>query len=203
MKLLRVLEAKQIERVGDHRPIFVNTRIISATNKDLQTLISEKRFRDDLYFRINVIPIHIPPLRDRIDDIPLLVEAFLHKLQMTTGKQITGVSRTALKQMMGYRWPGNVRELKSALEYAFVLKDGGVIEPDDLPGNLLTDRKTVIDNYSDLSAIEREEKLNLIQALKQSMGNKSEAARILGVSRGTVWNRIRKYGIDMRQHIFS
>lgn len=203
VKLLRVLEAKQIERVGDHRPLPVDVRIISATNKNLQHLIAENRFREDLYFRINVIPIHMPPLRDRIDDIPLLVEAILNQLRVTTGKQITSLSRPAFKQIMDYSWPGNVRELKSALEYAFVLKDGGVIEQDDLPDGLFAGRKAVTENHTGLSAIEREEKLTLIQALKQSMGNKSEAARVVGVRRGTVWNRIRKYRIDLRQYLFS
>ncbi len=133
VKLLRVLETKQFERVGDHRPISVDVRIITATNKDLQEMIDGKRFREDLFFRINVIPIHLPPLRERLEDVPLLVNAFVERLRERTGKRITGLSPESMDRFMSYSWPGNVRELKSALEYAFVIAEKGIIDLGQLP----------------------------------------------------------------------
>ncbi|CAB1064751.1 hypothetical protein D1BOALGB6SA_9548 [Olavius sp. associated proteobacterium Delta 1] len=203
VKLLRVLESKKIERVGDQEPIGVDVRIISATNKNLKELIERGKFRDDLFFRINVIPIDLPPLRERIDDVPLLVKSFVEQLQILTKKEITGLTSETMHLLMTYRWPGNVRELKAALEYAFVIKDSGLIGPTDLPGYVHED----IDNDICLdltnSGIECEEKTALIGALKKSMGNKSQAARILGISRGTVWNRMRKYNINPKKIVFS
>jgi two-component system, NtrC family, response regulator HydG len=194
VKLLRVLETKQFERVGDHRPVSVDVRIITATNKDLQELIQSKRFREDLFFRINVIPIHLPPLRERLEDVPLLVNAFVKRLQERTGKRITGLSSEAMGQFMSYSWPGNVRELKSALEYAFVIAETGIIDLEQLPHRLLSEASRYPANVKN-----HEEKIALIEALRQTNGNQSEAARILGVNRVTVWNRMRKHGIDLRK----
>jgi len=194
VKLLRVLETKQFERVGDHRPLSVDVRIITATNKDLQEMIDSKRFREDLFFRINVIPIHLPPLRERIEDIPRLVNAFVERLRERTGKKITGLSPEAMDRFMSYFWPGNVRELKSALEYAFVIAEKGPIGLQQLPHPLVTEP-----SRSPSGTRESQERVALIQALRQSNGNQSEAARILGVNRVTVWNRMRKHGIDLKK----
>ena len=194
VKLLRVLETKQFERVGDHRPISVNVRIITATNKDLQAMINSKRFREDLFFRINVIPIHLPPLRDRPEDVPLLVAAFTERLRAQTGKNITGFLPQAMERFMSYSWPGNVRELKSALEYAFVIAEKGTIGLEHLPHPLLSEP-----GRSPSRPKESQEKVALIQALRKSNGNQSEAARTLGVNRVTVWNRMKKHGIDLRK----
>ncbi len=194
VKLLRVLETKQFERVGDHRPILVDVRIITATNKDLQEMIESKRFREDLFFRINVIPIQLPPLRDRLEDMPLLVNAFVARLRERTGKRITGLSPEAMDRFMSYSWPGNVRELKSALEYAFVIAEKGAIGLEQLPHPLVSQPRRAPSNSKD-----SEEKIALIEALRKSNGNQSEAARILGVNRVTVWNRMRKHGIDLRK----
>jgi two-component system response regulator HydG len=194
VKLLRVLETKQFERVGDHRPISVDVRIITATNKDLQEMIDGKRFREDLFFRINVIPIHLPPRRERLEDMPLLVTAFVERLRERTGKRITGLSPEAMDRFMSYSWPGNVRELKSALEYAFVIAEKGIIDLEQLPHPLVSEASRYPVNRK-----EPGEKIALIEALRQSNGNQSEAARILGVNRVTVWNRMRKHGIDLRK----
>jgi two-component system, NtrC family, response regulator HydG len=194
VKLLRVLETKQFERVGDHRPISVDVRIITATNKDLQEMIESKRFREDLFFRINVIPIQLPPLRERLEDVPLLVNAFMERLRERTGKGITGLSTEALDRFMSYSWPGNVRELKSVLEYGFVIAENGVIGVDQLPHPLASEL-----SRHPLTSKEPEEKIALVEALRRSNGNQSEAARILGVNRVTVWNRMRKHGIDLRK----
>jgi PAS domain S-box-containing protein len=203
VKLLRVLESKKIERVGDQEPIGVDVRIISATNKNLKELIEKGKFREDLFYRINVIPINLPPLRERMDDVPLLVKSFVEQMQMLTKKEITGLTAEAMHLLMTYRWPGNVRELKAALEYAFVIKDSGLIGPPDLPGYVHENADVDICHALPNSGIECEEKTALIEALKKSMGNKSQAARILGISRGTVWNRMRKYGINPKKILFS
>jgi PAS domain S-box-containing protein len=199
VKLLSVLESMRIERVGENRPIPVNVRLISTTNKNLMQLIANGGFRQDLFFRINVIPIDLPPLRDRLDDIPILLNAFLYRLQRLTGKRIQGLSKKAIKRIMSYHWPGNVRELKSALEYALVLKENGLIDAEDLP-NYLKEIKQGDETYQPVEKTQvNPEKTALIQALKQTLGNKSQAARILNVSRSTVWNRMHRYGIDMKK----
>jgi len=203
IKLLRVLETKQFERVGDHRLISVDVRIITATNKNLEDLIREKRFREDLFFRINVIPIHLPPLRERTEDIPLLVSTFTRRLSQRTGKDITGLTPRAMEHIMGYSWPGNVRELKSALEYAFVIGDRGLIDIHQLPPKLQGEQPPRIgEQLSErpvLSPEDGAERDALISALRRAGGNQSRAARLLGVSRVTVWNRMRKYGIDLHK----
>ena len=198
IKLLRVLETKQFEQVGDHRPISVDVRIITATNKNLEALIAQERFREDFYFRINVIPVYLPPLRARMEDVPLLINTFMSRLRKRTGKAITGLTHAAMDRVMAYHWPGNVRELKSALDYAFVLAEKGLIEPDHLPP--LTEKKDELDAVPGrVDARNLAEKEALIRALRQSNGNQSQAARILGVNRVTVWNRMRKYGIDLKK----
>ncbi|MCP4718657.1 MAG: PAS domain S-box protein, partial [Desulfobacteraceae bacterium] len=132
-KLLRVLESGQFERVGDISSIKVDVRIITATNRDLEELIEKQEFRQDLLFRINVIPIHLPPLRERKEDIPLLISSFIRRLNIKTGKKITGVSHDAMEAFMEYHWPGNIRELKNAMEYSFVTTEGPAIKPNHLP----------------------------------------------------------------------
>jgi len=195
VKLLRVLEEKIIERVGDHKPIQTDVRIITATNKDLKQLVDQGVFREDFYYRINVLPIWIPPLRERTSDIPLLAESFFQRIYLKSEKQIQGIANEALDLMIQYPWPGNVRELKSTLEYAFVACQRSMIGPEHLPPNILNmgnPYKTSEPSSGDLNEIK---KRRLIDALQQSGGNQSEAARILGISRTSVWNQIRKYGI--------
>jgi two-component system response regulator HydG len=195
IKLLRVLEEKVVERVGDHRSIKVDVRIISATNRDLAGLIAKGAFREDFFYRINVIPIHVPPLRDRAEDIPLLARSFFNKIQLKSAKQIDGISNAAMERLMQYRWPGNIRELKSAFEFAFVSCRKGMIEPVHLPQTILFGEAPgsgAGDPPKDLDAIKRH---RLIQALESSGGNQSEAARLLGISRTSVWNQMKKFGL--------
>jgi PAS domain S-box-containing protein len=195
VKLLRVLETKQFERVGDHRPISVDIRFITATNKDLSELIDQKRFRDDLFFRINVIPIHLPPLRGRREDIPLLVDAFIRQLRARTSKNITGLSKSVLIRFMEYPWPGNVRELKSTLEYAFVVAEEGLVTEDHLPPQVLHMKSAVQEKREPARGEKRDQRMELMDALHRSGGNQTLAARILGVKRITVWRRMKKYGL--------
>jgi two-component system, NtrC family, response regulator HydG len=194
-KLLRVLESGQFERVGDISSIKVDVRIITATNRDLEELIEKKQFRQDLLFRINVIPIHLPPLRDRKEDIPLLINSFIRRLNMKTGKTIQGVSHDAMEAIMEYHWPGNIRELKNAMEYSFVTTQGTAIGPDHLPKKIGTPSPVKVLPKEE----EPNEKHQLIQALKQTKGNQSKAANLLNINRVTVWNRMKKYGIDLKK----
>ena len=198
-KLLRVLETRQFERVGDHRSIHVDVRIITATNRDLSHMVSQGTFRHDLFFRINVLPIHLPPLRERIEDIPLLLETFIDRLNTKTGKALKGVSPDVMKDFMSYSWPGNIRELKSVLEYAFVVTESGVIQRENLPSFHLAADETPVPEMTRSAATEAhvqlDKKTALLEALRLSRGNRTEAARLLGVHRMTVWNRRKKYGI--------
>ncbi|QTA79358.1 PAS modulated sigma54-dependent transcriptional regulator, Fis family [Desulfonema limicola] len=138
VKLLRVLEEKVVERVGDQQPIKVDVRIISATNRDLADLIRKGKFREDFFYRINVIPIKIPPLRERLEDIPLLAQSFFNRISLKSSKKIQGISNQALDLLMKYHWPGNVRELKSAFEFAFVSCKSSMISPEHLPGTIVS-----------------------------------------------------------------
>ena len=201
VKLLRVLEEKVIEKVGDNRPIHIDVRIISATNKDLKALVDRGSFREDLFYRINVIPITVPPLRERLGDIPILAEAFFRRIRLKSAKEIRGISNDAMRVLMGYPWPGNVRELKSAFEYAFVTCRGPMIEPRHLPPDIFEMERTVKRAERVSMAREEEKKRQLIDALEKAAGNQSEAARILGVSRVTVWNRIKKYGLNLQRKV--
>ncbi len=197
VKLLRVLEEKVVERVGDNRSIPIDVRIISATNRDLEAMVESGRFREDFFYRINVIPIHIPPLRDRRDDIPLLAESFFRKLQLQTGKDIRGISAGAMDLLIRYHWPGNVRELRSTFEYAFVTCQGDTIGAGDLPPAIQAEPGTGPRPSRDPERRTRQERQRqeLIWALEQTGGNRTRAAELLGVSRVTVWNRMKKYGI--------
>lgn len=197
VKLLRVLENKQLERVGDHAPINVDVRIITATNANLEELVAQGKFRRDFFYRINVIPIHIPPLRHRPEDIPLLADHFLELL----GKKAS-LTPEAMRALINYDWPGNVRELKSAMEYACVLTDDGPITPDHLPPSITGAGNSACPEPQPHTPMDLQSpKQALVEALRRTGGNQSQAARLLGVSRGTISNRMKKYGIDLQKVI--
>ena len=188
-------------RIGGNRPINVDIRIITATNRNL----AERVFREDLFYRINVFPVHLPPLRERKDDITLLVNAFIHELRSGTQKRITGLSPAVMNIFMRYHWPGNIRELKSALEYAFLVAESGLVETHHLPSQLQSalknetaPPKATADSNGTAGS---EEKAQLIEALRKAGGNQSRAAGLLGVHRMTVFNRMRKYGITLKNNI--
>ena len=203
VKLLRVLEENIIERVGNNTPVPVNTRIITATNRGIEEDVRNGEFREDLFYRINVIPIHLPPLRERIEDIPILADSFLQRNRLKTQSIIDGVSNKAMQCLMAYKWPGNVRELKSAFEYAFVTCHGKIIRSEHLPAHVLLPgmTKSKLKIKKILPYQEDAKKQQLLKALDQSGGNQSMAARVLGVSRVTVWNRMKKYNIDLSRRI--
>jgi transcriptional regulator with PAS, ATPase and Fis domain len=201
VKLLRVLEEKEIERVGDQKPIPVDVRIISATNKDLENLIAQELFREDLFFRINVFPLECPPLSERLDDIHLIVQSFIEQNAAKSKKNIVGLTPDAMETLLTYSWPGNVRELRNAIEYAFVLCSENWINKEHLPPKITANGKKLFANQLRKSVSLKEGRKKMIETLRQVGGNQSEAARILGVSRVTVWKRIKKYGIDLKTEL--
>lgn len=191
-KLLRVLQEKEIERIGGVKPISINARIISATNVDLKKLARENKFRNDLFFRINVIPIFIPPLRERREDIPLLIEHFLGIFSREFAKKIRGFNKKAFEAFKNYSWPGNVRELQNLIERLVVLAKGNLITEDHLPREILEpdsdlDRSELID-LPFREAQMRFEAVFIKKALLKAGGSKNKAAKLLGVHRNTLLN---------------
>jgi len=193
--LLRVLEEKEFARVGGNEPIKVDVRVISATNKDLKKAIASGEFREDLYYRLNVVSIELPPLRERKEDIPLLAEYFLHKFATENHKEVTGFSPEAMEFVLDYDWPGNVRELENAIERAVILAKENLITVADLPQENLS-LVRLVSTGKNLKEVERNHILNV---LRDTGGNYSEAARILGISRMTLYNKAREYGFDVKK----
>ena len=188
--LLRIMEDRVFYRVGGTQPLEADFRIIAATNKDLEKAIREGTFREDLYYRLNVISFVMPPLRDRKDDIPLLAEYFLRCFSQETKKPIDQVNREAIDEMMLYEWPGNVRELKNAIERSVVVGKGRKIRPEDLPIFRLEHMTSTANNS--LSEIER---AHIIHILDESKWNISKSAEILGIDRSTLYSKIKRYNI--------
>ncbi len=195
VKLLRVLQEKEVERVGDQTPIPVDARIIAATHRDLAQMCKDGQFRDDLYYRLNVIPIHLPPLRERREDIPVLVDHFGRVLRARTDKPIEGVTEQTMEKLVDYAWPGNVRELINVLEYAFVVCHDSLISPQHLPPLMSREKQAVTQRRGDLRAKDRHDEL--AKVLESTRGNRQEAARILGVRRVTLWKLLKKHGVKV------
>lgn len=199
VKLLRVIQEGEFIRVGDTHPIHVNVRIIAATNRDLDRAVERREFRQDLYYRLKVIAIHLPPLRDRLDDIPLLAYHFLEKYK--ADRRVEGIDPQAIKVLMAYKWPGNVRELEHVIEYAISMAEGETITVSDLPEEFLTrvaDRGMARESWmvSPFSKAKEEfEKFYITHILKESNWNISEASRKAQMFRQNLQQKIRKYGI--------
>ncbi len=190
-KLLRVLQEREFLRLGGTRPVKANVRVIAASNRDLQKAVADGRFREDLFYRLQVFDICMPPLRERRGDIPLLADAFLLELNRSTGYSSAGLTPDALEMLVGYEWPGNVRELHNALERAAILCEGGLITVDHL--SLRSTSVMAPSRPPNLSDIERR---TIEQALHESNGNKAKAARRLGITRTQLYGRLRKYGLE-------
>jgi two-component system response regulator AtoC len=193
--LLRVLEEKEFTRVGGNEPIKVDVRVVSATNKDLRKAIERQEFREDLYYRLNVVNIELPPLRERKEDVPLLAEHFLHKFAAENQKEITGFSPEAIELVLDYDWPGNVRELENAIERAVILAKDSIITVDSLPQENLSPAFSAGPKES----LKEVEKGHIQNVLRETGENYSEAARILGISRMTLYNKAKEYGFDVRK----
>ena len=192
--LLRVLEEKEFTRVGGNELIKVDVRVISATNKDMKKALANGQFREDLYYRLNVVPVELPPLRERTEDVPLLAQHFLKKFAVENQKEIIGFSPEATDFLLKYEWPGNVRELENAIERAVILTKNSYIEATDLAQENLLMAHSAPSGRS-LKEVEKERILNV---LNETGGNRSETARILGISRATLYNKIREYELNRK-----
>jgi transcriptional regulator with PAS, ATPase and Fis domain len=203
-KLLRAIEEGEIERIGAGKTTKVDVRIVAASNKDIEKAVEDKKFREDLYYRVNVFPIKIPPLRERKDDIPLLVEYFINKYCLEIKTSLKSVSKEALNMLIDYHWKGNVRELENAIERAIILCDGDVIAPEHFVLNkqyVFGSVKEPISMDGTLEDVAKEalrtaETQRIVSALKETRGNKSKAAEILRVSYKTLLTKIKEYGIE-------
>lgn len=196
IKILRVLQEKQFERVGGEQTVDVDVRLIAATNRDLKAEIEQGNFREDLYYRLNVVNIHVPPLRERKEDIPLLVSAFLKEFSEENGKSIMGIDNKAKAALYNYEWPGNVRELRNSIESAVVMSRGDFITPDDLPPHI---GGAGDEDYIRLRmgvSLPEAEKQIIKETLLAERGNKSRTAEVLGIGRKTLHRKINEYGIE-------
>jgi DNA-binding NtrC family response regulator len=192
-KLLKAVEERAISKVGDHKVVRVDVRLVSATNKPLHDAVADGLFREDLFFRLNVVSILMPPLRERREDIPLLVNHFLEGFSRKQGKVIKGFSANSMKALMQYSWPGNVRELENTVERLVVFAQGEKITSQDLVYSNTVPSGSLKREPSRLTEVER---LHIIKVLEQTEGNKSEAARMLGIDRKTLRTKIKKYQIQ-------
>jgi DNA-binding NtrC family response regulator len=190
--LLRTLQEKEVLRLGESHPRKVNVRIVTATNQDLETQVTTNQFRSDLLYRIRIGRIHLPPLRERREDIPLLAETFLQESLSATGKKgVQDISSAAMQSLMPYTWPGNVRELKGALEYALIHCRQPSIQPTDLPSEIFDSPQEPSPNPQE----DQDEDHHILAVLKQTRGNRSKAAKILGMSRSTFYRRLSALGL--------
>jgi two-component system response regulator HydG len=200
VKLLRVLESGEIVRVGTNEPIKVNVRLISATNRELNEAIATSTFRQDLFHRLKVVSVKLPPLRSRREDIPLLIDFFLKEFTATHGKAVTAISPAARKALMAFPWPGNVRELRNAIESMVVIDADGVLDIDDLPEDI----QAIAPVGGEASggslnlvgrSLEEIERFYIAETLKLTNGNREEAAKLLGIGERTLYRKIKEYGI--------
>ncbi|NIM99515.1 MAG: response regulator [candidate division Zixibacteria bacterium] len=201
VKLLRVLQEHQFERLGGTRTLSVDVRIICATQRNLKGEIRKRRFREDLYFRLNVVPIHLPPLRERKEDILPLADHFIHYYSEQMGRASKGLSQKAIELLGGYPFPGNIRELENAMERAVALNQGGRIEPEDLPEEFRSHGVSLLSQEVDGprslgSAVKSFEKCYIEEVLREAGGKKGKASELLKISRKTLWEKMKEYHIS-------
>jgi two-component system response regulator HydG len=196
-KLLRVLQERQVRPVGGNVSVPVTARVIAATNRDLEGEVEAKRFREDLFYRLNVVQIHIPPLRARGNDILLLAEHFVHKFASRSGKSITSISSDAQRTLLAYDWPGNVRQLENSIERAVALTRGEQIQVDDLPERVVrfngSARAADDVDLEHVLTLDQVERRQIERAIRQHHGNKTRAAKALGIDRRTLYRKLERY----------
>ncbi len=204
VKLLRVLQEREFEPVGSIKPVKVDIRVIAATNKDLEELVSKGRFRADLFWRLNVVPIYLPPLRERKEDIELLLEHFLKIYNERYGGNIEGFSPESMQLLLDYPWPGNIRELENLVQRLVVLKGEGVVEPGDLPEKFRNNHRSYklpsLEELRELdlnAAVSTLERYLITEALRRANGVKSKAAKLLGIKRTTLIHKMKKNGLEL------
>ncbi|MBI3799088.1 MAG: sigma-54-dependent Fis family transcriptional regulator [Deltaproteobacteria bacterium] len=203
-KLLRVLQEKEVERLGSNRSISIDIRVIAASNQDVRRALQQGTLREDLFYRLNVFTITMPPLRDRVEDVPLLADYFIEKYAVKLGRGRPTISTAALTHLQSYAWPGNVRELENVIERALVLGQGEQIDTRHLPPEIVSAAEPLASlaapapaqRLALIPAVEHLEKMLLSQALQQVAGNKAKAARLLDISERTLWYKIKKYGLS-------
>ena len=221
VKLLRVLQEGEVDPIGSKRPVKVDVRIISATNRDLSDTVKEGSFREDLYYRLNVFPIHVPPLRERLEDIPALLEHFIKRFNVAERLSVAGADNETLTMLKTHNWPGNVRQLENAIFRAMILSDGHTLRPHDFPqisglapvmssesddpmASLMSSSEkssedtevSILDRDGHLRTLEDIER-DLIQfAIENYSGHMSEVARRLGIGRSTLYRKVREHGMD-------
>ena len=196
IKLLRVLQEKKFERVGGSQTIEVDVRVIAATNRNLEEEVKAGRFREDLYYRLNVIHLEVPPLRERKDDIPLLISAFLDEFNRENGKSVTGFSQAAKSAIYKYDWPGNIRELRNCVESAVVMAGGSEIVLEDLPPSVSKASRAESISVPMGITLDEAEKLIIEENLAANKGNKSKTADLLGIGRKTLHRKLAEYGLE-------
>ncbi len=198
LKLLRVLQEGEIRRVGDERATKVNVRLITATNKKLKQILATGEMREDFYYRIRVFEITMPPLRERREDIPLLVNHFISDYSKIYQHPVAGMAQDAMQHLVKYSWPGNVRELRNAIEHAFVTVEGDCLTLLDLPSEIrsLESNSPNTIRHSPISSEDEQERDKILAALRQTKGRKLEAAKLLGISRVTLWKKLQKFAIQ-------
>jgi len=197
VKLLRVIQEKLVTRVGGTKPVPVDVRIVAATNRDLKALVEAGRFRADLYYRLNVVTLPVPALREHKDDIPLLVRHFLQKFALRHGKEVKGASPEMMAALKAYAYPGNVRELENLIERAVTLSGAEMLGLDDLPEDVTAaaDAPPPL-TEGGLPTLEAREREYILWVLERTGGNKSQAAEILGIDRVSLWRKLKRYGVD-------
>lgn len=193
--LLRVLQEKKVRRIGGEKVIPVDVRIVAATNRDLEELIEEKQFRSDLYYRLNVLTLEIPPLRDRLEDIPELTESIIHEISEKMNKQIAGVEGSVYQLLRQYQWPGNIRELRNVVERMVLLCEGIQLSEADVQFFLKKLSKATVRDAA-VEGWEEMERLMILSTLQRTNGNKTEASKLLGMDRTTLWRKIKKYQLS-------
>jgi DNA-binding NtrC family response regulator len=198
VKLLRVLQEREVERLGSNKTLHIDVRVIAATNRDLRAALEDGTFREDLYYRLNVVPIEIPPLRDRKEDIPYLVRYFVQKLSPENGGRVRGITDAAIDKLMQYSWPGNVREIENVIERSIVMTTGEQLDADDirLDMNLRPRAQAGEMGLPEGMSLDAYEQELIRNALKQANNNKSQAARILGLTRNSLRYRLTQMGIE-------
>jgi DNA-binding NtrC family response regulator len=193
-KLLRVIQEKEFERVGSTQTIQVDVRVIATSNRNLREYIARERFREDLFYRLNVIPIHIPPLKDRREDIPLLIEHFIQKYNVENDKAVQGISQRAMRLLLGYHWPGNVRELENMIERAVVTTRSDILTEGDFPVEISIGEAGALDAGIKIPMkLEEGNKYLILKTLEKFNGNKTKAAEALGISARTIRNKLAEY----------
>jgi DNA-binding NtrC family response regulator len=195
-KLLRVLQEKEFERIGSGQTIRVNVRVIATSNRDLKEEVAKGSFRDDLFYRLNVIPIELAPLRQRHEDIPLLIEYFLNKCSQKMGIPPRTLSQKAREMLLKYYWPGNVRELENVIERATVISKNQELGPSDFPPEVASGVNEMVRGGLEVGVtIGNAEKMLILKTLKAQGGNKTKAAEILGITTRTLRNKLQEYGL--------